>query len=768
MHVRDDGITESYSSSDSPAYGSASREAGQQPESDDGQGKKHKYDSPESLKLLNRLREWFDQEWQRQAFNRYQMAMDEDYYDSLQYTEEDAAELMMRGQAPTVYNEIKPTIDWMIGTERRTRIDYKVLPRRKEDGDIAENKTKLMKYLSDTNKSPYSRSKAFGMTAKAGLGWLEVGARGDDSDEPVFYRSQSWRYMLYDSNGVENDLSDGRYVFRWKYLDDDVALAMFPDRKSVIKRSIVDGQTLGLHENEDELWYMGARVTEPGQDFASATAGKYRPYDGSAFSISRRDRAKIYECWYRVPVNKWKFRGGDYDGEVYNKNRAAHVEALKDSQCSLYDRIEMQIRCALFTDAGLLHDSESPYNHNRFPFVPIWAFRRSRDNAPYGPIRAMRDPQDSLNKRGSKALWILSSTEVTMDEGAVDDIDELREEVSRPDRIIVKKKGTELTISRDVQLAEEHLMLMDRDQSYIRNGGGVTEENLGRETNAHSGKAIIARQEQGSVVTTEIFDNLSYAVQLAGEIELSLIEQFFTEEKTVRLLGERGNAQFVEVNKRDEATGEVLNDITATQADFKVSEQDYRDSLRQAMFESLMDIVTRLAQLNPQVALNLLDLVVEMVDIPNRDEFVARIRQLSGMRDPEAEPTEEELLAEQQQKQLQDLQIQNAIETAAAELQKTLAQGEKFSADAINAILEGMYASIQAAALVTQNPSIAPIADELLTSAGYVDATPDQQISDVDDGMQPIPGQQPEDLPLPQPESPFTGVRQGIETPETD
>jgi hypothetical protein len=65
-----------------------------------------------------RRKAWFTAEMQRQAVNRYQMALDEDYKDGIQWTPEEAAAVRARGQNPVVYNEVKPTIDWMIGTER--------------------------------------------------------------------------------------------------------------------------------------------------------------------------------------------------------------------------------------------------------------------------------------------------------------------------------------------------------------------------------------------------------------------------------------------------------------------------------------------------------------------------------------------------------------------------------------------------------------------------------------------------------------------------
>ena len=169
-----------------------------------------------------------------------------------------------------------------------------------------------------------------------------------------------------------------------------------------------------------------------------------------------------------MPKEVKRMLGGDYDGENYDKSNTDHVAALSNGGAvSLYDRTVMEIRCAIYVEGGLIWESESPYNHKRFPFIPVWAYRRSRDNAPYSPVRTMRDSQDSLNKRGSKALWIISSNRVTMEEGAYDDIEELREEASRPDSIIVHKKGYKLELERDLQLADEHLKLMDRDQLQV-------------------------------------------------------------------------------------------------------------------------------------------------------------------------------------------------------------------------------------------------------------------------------------------------------------
>lgn len=722
----------------------------------------HRLESPDMVALHRRLVEWYDQESLRQAANRYQMALDCDYYDGMQWSEEDAQTLLERNQAPLVYNEIKPTIDWIIGTERRTRINYKVYGREKNDSDSAEQKTQLLKYLDDVNRTPFSRSQAFSETVKAGLSWLEVGLCGDPDEELIFKRHESWQNVLYDSNDKTLDLKEARYLFRSRTLDADIAEAYFPDRRDVVRRSAMDGLNL-IEDDQDSPWYLGTRVSDPTRDYGSPSqVGRFSPIDLSTFTFSRRSLVKAHECWYRVPVLRRRFGSGKLRGEVFSKSNPEHIQALRNG-VSLFERLDMMMRIAIFTKAGLLWEGPSPFKHQRFPFIPLWCYRRMRDNAPYGAIRQQRDPQDDLNKRASKALWILSSNQVEMEEGAVpqENIEQLREEVARPDGIISGKKGYRLDVKRDNALAQEQLLLMDRDARHIRNVGGVTEENLGKTTNAMAGVAIDKRQEQGSVVTAEIFDNLRLAVQIEGELTLALIEQFYTEQKVIRIVGERGAAKFHTINDVDPDTGEILNPITASKADFQVDEVDFKSSLRQAMLDSMFEIVGRLAQVNPEVALKLLDLVVDLADVPNRDAMVARIRKINGERDPDTEMTPEEEAAQKEADAKATEEQDLRIKTLRAELENLVAKAADTRASALKKGVEADYNAMQAAQVVATVPQVAPIADELLKGAGY----------------QPIPGGVDPNVPQPaapiaqpmdMPETAGVGEMAGIETPRAD
>lgn len=696
-----------------------------------GKRRRAELDEEAQRKLHGRLMNWFYQERDKQAENRYQMAVDEDFYDSLQYSDEDIAELLARGQAPLVFNLIKPTINWLLGTERRSRVDGKVLPRSADDEEMAEVKSKVLKYVSDVNKTIWKRSEAFKNMVIAGVGWTETAIETDPTLELLAKRNVSWRNMYHDSSFKELDGSDMRYLFRWSFLDVDMAQALCPDKAHLLQAAAIDDNQIGM--DEDDVWYMGARVNNTSGDYAAVAR---RGFAGSGLNIGR-ERVKVIECWYRVPVACQVCRaldedGMDWHGQDYDKGNGAMVQALAAGSISVARHVRQEVRVALMTESHMLYCGKSPYRHNRFPFTAQWCYRRHRDGLPYGVIRDIRDAQVDYNKRASKALYILSTVRVVMDDGAVEDVEELRAEVARPDGVIVKKRNTELKIEQDKQLAEEHIKLMMFDGKSIRDVAGITDQNLGVSEHDLSGKAVGKLQDQGTMVTAHIFDNQRLAIQLETELELSLIEQFYSAPKVVRLVGENKPIEWLKINVYDEQAGKYLNDITRSAADFVVDEQDFRASTRQAMFESMMELV---GNLPPEVGIKLLDMVIDFADVPNKDELVSRIRKINGQSDPSRKPTPEELEAQQQADQaakaLQQLQLRGEqADVAKKEADAALATAKVGQTDAARLVAQmdamqkavtAMYEALQAAQIVATVPNVTPVADALLAGAGFKD-----------------------------------------------
>lgn len=670
----------------------------------------------------------YEDELDKQGENRAQQATDEDFYDNIQWREEDAAILKERGQAPLVYNVISSSINWVLGTEKRGRTDYKILPRKKDAGKPAERKTQLMKYLSDVNRSPFHRSRAFTDAVKVGIGWLETGVQDDDEGEPVYVRYESWRNMLWDSASTEMDFSDARYIFRSKWVDLDIALAMFPGRAGILQGAVNQSKAYGPDAQGDEAMDSQEDAT---QGYAT---------NRSTVGVFNRSRVRLIECWYRTPSKVTRIRGGDFAGEIFDTEdpAPAHQQAIEEGSAEAVVRTGfMRMRVALFCATGMLHEQESPYRHNQFPFTPIWCYRRGRDNMPYGMIRGMRDIQEDINKRASKALHILSTNKVIMDEGAVENLEDFAEEVSRPDAIIVKKTGKALDINAERELAPAHLELMSRSMSMIQTLSGVTDENMGRQSNATSGLAIGRRQEQGAMTTAGIFDNLRFAVQVHGEKELSLIEQFFSDQKDFRITNMRGTPEYITIND-----GMPENDIVLSKADFIISDADWRASVRQAQTEELFALLQQLAPVAPQVALVMLDLIVEGMDIVSRDAIVQRIRKVTGMRDPDQQELTPEEQAEEQAKQQaaqaqQELQQRAimadiAVKEAKAGKDTTATQLDQAKVAQIQGLLAGtnvatQMAALQAAIAAISTPAAVPVADGMMHEAGFASRTEQEQ-----------------------------------------
>ena len=79
--------------------------------------------NPEIDLTFRRVKAWRLQARSILLDNRAERLRAHDYYDGDQWDEEDRLEVEDRNQKATVFNIIKPTIDWILGTERRTRID---------------------------------------------------------------------------------------------------------------------------------------------------------------------------------------------------------------------------------------------------------------------------------------------------------------------------------------------------------------------------------------------------------------------------------------------------------------------------------------------------------------------------------------------------------------------------------------------------------------------------------------------------------------------
>ena len=724
-----------------------------------------------------------------QGEERLQMAIDHDYYDHLQWREEDAQLLMDRGQAPLVFNESRQTIDWVSGMQKRMRMDETVLPREQADQTSAEIKSKVFKYISDANLAQWHESKAYKQMVIGGLGWLEEGINTDPGATVIYSGSEDWRNVYRDSRSRQFDLKDARYMFRRKQTDLDYAIALLPDAKQhLVQQAGISDVEHGA-ANGDDVWYLGERLTGSTDMVGNNSLG-HQFRDRSAYiggsevkDSGRRLSVNLIECWYRVPESIKVFASGPQRGKEFDPKNPGHAQ-LETDRWKMYAAVTQRMRVMIATESAPLWDGKSPLRHQNFLLVPIWGYRRGRDGMCYGLMRGMRDINDDINKRASKAIYAASSNRMIYKKGAFKDIEIARQEAARPDMALEVDHLENVRFEKPQADMAMNFELLSFDREMLRNVGGVTDANLGRDSNAISGKAIGLQQDQGSLSTSELPDNLRLAKQLAGRLRLSHIEQFMTEKQVIRIVGEGQPIEWVTVNEQQE-DGSVLNDIANSEADYIIGERDYRETYAQAALEQMMELLGKIATYAPQVVMNVLDLVIDSAEIKNKDEWVARIRKLNGQRDPTKAPTPDETA--KQQKDNADNERAKAIqlETLQAGLDKLRGEVSKLDTESMLKRVESMFSALQAAQVVAMNPTVAPIADTIAQGAGFKDqagqdpnipqpAAPQvSQVTPMDAGMpvmdpsQQEQGMDPAMVQQAPPDSAtgLEGMQVGIETP---
>lgn len=684
----------------------------------------HPLDSEEATACLRKCETWFDEARDAQSQSRFERMRDFDYYHGWQYDEETLAELIARGQAPLVFNLVKQTIDWITGTERRTRIDWNVLPREEGDVRIALLKRELLKYVSDVNKAGWHRSRQFFDAAVGGIGWIEEAISKDRLEEPLILRWQDWRQMWWDPYSRADDLSDCRFVTRAKWMDLDYAIATFPEREAQLRSAalnVFDGDYEAL-EDEAELPQVFGHMRESGRTRQFPTIAR------GTMSLRRRarERVRIFECYYRKPERRTLLQGpwSDLHGHVYDPQNADHAGLLRDRVITTTESVTDAMHYCIYVRNTMLEHGRSPYKHNRFPWTPCFAYRDDRDGQPYGVIRNIRDPQDDYNKRRSKAQFMLSTNRVLYEEGAIDEDSEesVLSEVARPDAQIRLRAGAlqngRFRIEPGGELYQGQVALMEENKELIYEVSGVTRENVGQNSGAISGRAILAKQQQGAVTTAALFDNFRLAIQLSGEKTLSNVEQFMTLPKKFRILGRSGTAEFMRINdpQLNPETGEVefLNDVTASQADFVVDQQDYRETVRMAMAEQMFEMVGKLP---PDLSLRLLDIAVDMTDMPFKADIANRIRSISGEVAPGKEGSPEAIAAKQAQDAERARVAQLEEDERRAGIGLKQAQTGLTQAKTRQTAVLGRRDALDTAALISTALPLAPAADRLYEPA---------------------------------------------------
>jgi hypothetical protein len=165
---------------------------------------------------------------------------------------------------------------------------------------------------------------------------------------------------------------------------------------------------------------------------------------------------------------------------------------------------------------------------------------------------------------------------------------------------------------------------------------GIYPASLGQQSNEKSGKAIMARQKEGDISTSNYADCFGRALQFGGMIFKDLAKKVYDGAREIRVMSEDKKTRSVKINQsyRDEKTGKPMrHDLT--KGDYEVvvttgpSYSTKREEAREAQIQ--------LFQAAPQAMLPALPMIIRNMDWPGADKTADAVERglPPELRDPE-------------------------------------------------------------------------------------------------------------------------------------
>lgn len=593
---------------------------------------------------LARFVKQFDSSVETTRNARRESEIHRDYYDGKQWSDEEIEKLKQRGQPAITDNRIKDKIEYLLGMERQTRTDPKAFPRTPEDDPGADAATDALRYIADCNHFQQVKSGVFENMCVEGFGGCEVIAIDDPKGEnkKILQRYIRWDRLYFDGHSLLRDFSDSRFQGIVKWMDLDEAKTAYPE--------------LG------ELFDAGMS----GSFWTSET------YDDQPRWFDRtRKRVQILEHYYKQGEDWWRVVFTRV-GIIQEPKKSAYIDCeTGKAECPL-------ILQSLYVD---------------------------RQGNRYGVVKRYKDLQDEINKRRSKSLHLLSVNQGLSEKGAVEDVNEARKQLARPDGWIEYTPGMKVEIQKNVDLAEGQFKLLQEAQASLQ-GTGPNQALLGN-TGDLSGRAKQVDQSGGAIQLGILTDSLRYWQNRVMRATWSRIKQFWTAKVWVRVTDDE-NTKFMALNSTYDAQhpavqagqvkqGAPQNSVADLDVDIIIDEAPDVVTVRQEEFQTLAALAKSGVQIPPSALIQASSLrandkkqILDMMNpqgnqippqvqqmIQQKEQQIQQITQAQQQKTQEQQQQDQELAARSAQAKVDqaNLQVQSAqLDTKAANIKVLMAQ----------------------------------------------------------------------------------------------
>jgi len=545
---------------------------------------------------LTKLLDWLQKVENSTPETEYRKTSMEDYnfYSGKQDTDDVLKELEGLKRPATIYNEVKPKVDMLIGMAAQTKHNATVVPVGVEDEPMVELMAGTLDHFQRKEKIVRKELECFEHTVKGGRSLLFFYIDTSNPFKPVIKAKRyDGRNFYRDPDAQEYDMSDDRFLFLDKWLTEHQIKQFWKEFDTSMAQQYSKGPDMPKFFDEAQEKY---RIVE----------GWYYKFIDVIYFVNPMS-GKVE---FLVPAEYEKFEKVMRDGLNTENGRFQTSEQIPHQES-----FKKQYHYMIFSGEHKCMGGPSPYNWEGFPAVFYGAYKDYDTNSWFGAITVMKDGQRTLNVNRRQLVYLLQTLPkgILMHEiGSVINIEEYEEKSSQPNFHLEIAKGQfeKVKFQEQPRISPVYHLLDGMLVQTIKNSSGAQDNLMGIQTTSREpGITVRARQQTGMAVLYILYDNLRESRLQRGKLHMSLIQQYVTEEMAIRIKGPEG-ARLMQINSVMNPENKGFNDITAGEFDYEVEETAETMSIRAATAQMLVEF----SQNNPNTIPP--DVILEYTDLP--------------------------------------------------------------------------------------------------------------------------------------------------------
>ena len=506
------------------------------------------------------------------------------------------------------------------------------------DAKVAEILTGICRHIEVNSDADHAYDNAFNYAVRCGFGYWRVTTdyiSEKTFDQDIFIEQIHNPFTVYfDPNSVLPDGSDA-------------------DRCLV---------TQIVSKKEFEKMYPDAEI---GTGFTQRGTG-----DSNAEWVMKED-IRIAEFWYTEHKKDTLYLLSD--GSKVFKAKLPPKETLALTGVYIVDErptLRKQIKMIKCTAIEVLEEYDWPGKF--IPIVPVYGEEFVVDNKrkKYGMIRQVKDAQRMYNfwktaitesvALAPKAKWLLAEGQ---DEGHENEWAQAN--IKSMPVLRYKQKdieGVPAPVPSRIQPESPPAGIMaaadgiNQDMQAILGIFDPSQQLAGN----MSGKALNGQQQQVDLTNFHYYDNLTRSIKHTATIILDLVPTIYDNARVMRIIGDDGKPDLVEINKvsqDEQGVQKILNDVTVGEYDVVMDTGPGYNSKRQEAVDAMMPLLSK----DPQLMNVAGDLIFRNMDFPGADVIADRLAAANPMAQIDEKspiPPQVQMQIKQSQATIQQLQQQ--------------------------------------------------------------------------------------------------------------